>query len=108
MTKLTEAEEKVMKAIWDSGEEASRYHVVKILVEEYNVNWTEATISTYILKLANKQYIQSEKRGKYSRYKILVTENEYVKEQLQWLFQYIYNGDKEHFLHDVNRLMEKQ
>lgn len=107
MIKLTEAEEKVMKAIWDSGEEASRLHVVKILEEEYNVNWTETTIATYIIRLTNKHYIQPEKRGKYSRYKILVTENDYVREQLRWMFEYIYNGNREHFLDDVKFVTEK-
>lgn len=107
MIKLTETEEKVMKAIWDSGEEVSRFHIMQILEMEYNICWTDPTLATYITKLANKHYIQPEKRGKYSRYKILVTEDEYAKEQLKWVYEYIYNANKEQFLDDVKNLIKK-
>lgn len=102
--KLTEAEEVTMKAIWDCRKEPVLQDVVSRLTEVYGKDWRPQTVSTFLAKLCNKQYLKLQRNGKMYTYKILVSEETYNKEQLKKLFIFLYKNDKETMRIDLEEL----
>lgn len=102
--KLTEAEEIVMKAIWDCKKEPGLSEVVKRVKSIYGRDWKSPTVSTFFARLVRKGYIEMQKNGKVYTYKILVNEQEYNREQLRRLYIFLYRNDKESMKRDLAKL----
>lgn len=77
--KLTEAEEIVMKAVWDAEKEAVLSDVADRVNDFYGRNWKRQTVSTFLSKLVRKNYLKLQRNGKVYTYKILIPEAEYRK-----------------------------
>ena len=78
---LTAAETIVMKCIWDADHEMSLAEIVKNANEGYGKEWKPQTVSTYLVKLCLKNYIQMKRAGRTITYEILITEEDYKSEQ---------------------------
>ncbi len=75
--KLTESEELVMKAIWDCHKEPPMVDIMNRVNSYYGKDWKPQTISTFLMKLAQKNYVMMQRNGKRYTYKILVSEEDY-------------------------------
>lgn len=102
--KLTEAEEVVMKAVWDCKKEPVLSEVAARLREYYERDWKPQTVSTFMAKLVQKQYVQMKRNGKIYTYKVLVKEEDYNKAQLKHLYTFLYRNNKEQMRQDLEKL----
>lgn len=102
--KLTEAEEIVMKAVWDDRKEPVLSDIVERVNGVYGKNWKPQTVSTFLAKLVRKNYLKLQRNGKIYTYKVLIKENIYNKEQLKRVYIFLYQNDKESMQQDLEEL----
>lgn len=82
--KLPNAEFEIMKAIWHSEEPtASPCLTKKLRVLLPNKDWKQQTILTMLVRLEKKGYLRSEKRGRERVYFPLISEEQYLKIELE-------------------------
>ncbi|MCM1498465.1 MAG: BlaI/MecI/CopY family transcriptional regulator [Clostridium sp.] len=101
ISKLTESEELVMKAIWDCDSEPSLSKVWNILTSTYKKTWRPQTVSTFFNKLVLKKYIKLKRNGKSCTYKILISESDYKQKLYTDYIRFWYNGNVVDFLLDM-------
>ena len=75
--KLTEAEELVMKCVWDMKKRPTLGDVAERTVEVYGKDWKPQTVSTYLSKLCSKKYLKLHRNGKVYTYETLIKESAY-------------------------------
>ncbi len=81
MKDLTSAETIVMKTIWDADHEMSLSEIVRRANEAYEKDWKPQTVSTYLTKLVQKEFVRMHREGRFFFYEILVQEEDYRSEQ---------------------------
>ena len=74
MKRLPDTELEVMKALWDSGPDASRAELERRLA---CFGWASNTINTYLTRLADKGYVSVLRSGKSNLYTPLVSREDY-------------------------------
>ena len=57
--KLTDCEELVMKCVWDAGKDLSLVETMALLKDNYGKNWKRQTISTFLLHLIQKGFLNA-------------------------------------------------
>ena len=95
---LTAAETIVMKCIWDADHEMSLAEIVKNANENYGKDWKPQTVSTYLAKLCQKDYIQMKRTGRMITYEILISEEDYKSEQAREFVSFWNGGSIKQFL----------
>lgn len=76
----------IMKSIWKlekTEKTITVYDIIQILRENYEKEYSRATVRTYLTKLEKKSFIHMEWEGRYSYVSSLVKEKEYQKKQLE-------------------------
>lgn len=102
--RLTDGEEAVMKAVWDCRKEPVLSDIVERVTGIYGRDWKPQTVSTFLAKLVRKNYLKLQRNGKIYTYKVLVSEEDYNREQLKRLYIYLYKGNKEDLRRDIGEL----
>ena len=69
-----------MKAIWESGGEISVTDLLEVLKTRYNKEYARTTILTFFISMANKGFVDTSRKGKYSYVRALKSEDEYRQE----------------------------
>ncbi|MEE4116238.1 MAG: BlaI/MecI/CopY family transcriptional regulator [Marinilabiliaceae bacterium] len=88
ITRLTRAEEQVMKIIWDLKEAN-----VKKIVNSFELpRPAYTTVATVLKVLEKKEFVSNEKKGNILYYRAVVSKNEYTKFQLSNLLVNYFNG----------------
>ena len=95
---LTAAETIVMKCIWDADHEMSLAEIVKNANENYGKDWKPQTVSTYLAKLCQKDYIRMKRTGRMITYEILISEEDYKSEQAREFVSFWNGGSIKQFL----------
>ena len=95
---LTAAETIVMKCIWDADHEMSLAEIVKNANEDYGKDWKPQTVSTYLAKLCQKDYIRMKRTGRMITYEILISEEDYKSEQAREFVSFWNGGSIKQFL----------
>ena len=95
---LTAAETIVMKCIWDADHEMSLAEIVKNANENYGKDWKPQTVSTYLAKLCQKDYIRMKRAGRMITYEILISEEDYKSEQAREFVSFWNGGSIKQFL----------
>lgn len=98
MRDLTSAETIVMKTIWDADHEMSLSEIVRRANETYQKDWKPQTVSTYLTKLVQKEFVQMHREGRFFFYEVLVKEEDYRSEQAKQFIKFWDGGSVEHFL----------
>ncbi len=98
MRDLTSAETIVMKTIWDADHEMSLSEIVKRANETYQKGWKPQTVSTYLTKLVQKEFVRMHREGRFFFYEILVAEEDYRSEQARKFIKFWDEGSVNHFL----------
>lgn len=98
MKDLTSAETIVMKTIWDADHEMSLSEIVKRANETYEKGWKPQTVSTYLTKLVQKEFVRMHREGRFFFYEVLVAEEDYRSEQAKKFIKFWDEGSVNHFL----------
>lgn len=75
MKHLPDTELEVMKALWNTGEKASRAALEQHLTQ---FDWTPNTVNTYLTRLRNKGFVKVERSGRDNFYTALVSREDYL------------------------------
>ena len=76
----------IMKSIWKlekTEKSITVYDIIQRLKENYEKDYSRATVRTYLTKLEKKGFIYMEWEGRYSYVSSLIKEKEYQKKQLE-------------------------
>lgn len=96
---LTNGEELIMKVVWDSTSaienngEVTCGEIQQILREQYNVDYKETTIYTFLTHLKEKGFISADKKGVYF-YRPVISETDYLRIEFSRLNKLWFHGDK--------------
>lgn len=87
---LSDAELTVMKLLWRAGEPLPSAEIAKRLEPE--TGWSFSTVSTLLGRMAEKQAIGHEKRGKAYYYRPLIAEDDYKKRETRSFLGKLFDG----------------
>lgn len=74
---LSVSETVIMKAIWDAKEDISIPDLIDKLREEYGKDYARTTVVTFLLKLSDKGFVRTYRKGKLSYAHIMKSEDDY-------------------------------
>lgn len=63
---LSPCESVIMKAIWEAGEDIALLDLIQVLKEKYNKDYARTTVTTFLVKLSDKDYVRTYRKGKSS------------------------------------------
>ena len=89
---LTGRENMVMKCVWDHEGDISAVEIQRALKEQFGIDFERSTITTFILHLREKGYLDSYKIGQIHYYRALVNEEDYVRKQTKKFMNFWFNG----------------
>ena len=95
---LTAAETIVMKCIWDADHEMALAEILKNANENYGKDWKPQTVSTYLAKLCQKNFIKMKRTGRMITYEVVETEEDYKSEQAREFVSFWNNGSLKQFI----------
>lgn len=98
---LTEGEELVMKAVWDCRKEPELSDVVEQTTEVYGKDWKPQTVSTFLARLVNKNYLKLQRNGKIYTYKILISEGAYKQKLYKHHISFWNHNDITEFVQEM-------
>ncbi|THD58663.1 BlaI/MecI/CopY family transcriptional regulator [Phenylobacterium sp.] len=90
MAKISAAESQVMEAVWSRGPLAADEIVAEVGQPQ---GWGEATVKTLINRLLKKKALLSERSEGRTRYRALVSREDYVQGESQGLLDRLFGGE---------------
>jgi predicted transcriptional regulator len=90
MARISAAESQVMEAVWSGGPLAAD-EIVSAVGEPQG--WGEATVKTLINRLLKKKALVSERSDGRTRYRALVSREDYVQGESQGLLDRLFGGE---------------
>lgn len=90
--KISDSEFEVMEIIWENSGWVTINEVHTALSKVKKRAYS--TIKTFMVRLCEKGFLESEKQGIANVYKALITKDEYIKEQTHAFLRHIHNGSK--------------
>lgn len=95
---LSTCETNIMRAIWNAEEDISIPDLTEVLKVEYEKDYARTTVVTFLLRLSNKRYVSTYRKGRLSYAHALITEEEYVTMLAKRETDYWYKGMVSNFL----------
>lgn len=89
---LSACETTIMKAIWDTGEDISVPALIELL-REYGKDYARTTVVTFLLKLSDKGFVRTYRRGRLSYVRAMKSEVEYRQKLLEEEVDFWFKGD---------------
>lgn len=108
MRHLSEAQLKVMLAIWEEEKPVARNEIQKKLSEN---QWQATTLNTFLNRLSQSGFLKIERRGKEYVYSPLITEEEYKAFAGKSILKNLYDNSIKKFVTSVcdsNNLTEQE
>lgn len=91
LKKIPRTELQVMKYIWSQKEPlVASVDITKFMNETYN--WSKGTTSKTLMRLVEKEFLKSEKKGRHTFYHQLVNSDEYIRFETQDFFSFMHNN----------------
>jgi predicted transcriptional regulator len=90
MAKISAAESQVMEAVWSRGPLAADEIVAEVGGPQ---GWGEATVKTLINRLLKKKALVSERSEGRTRYRPLISREDYVQGESQSLLDRLFGGE---------------
>ena len=90
MARISAAESQVMEAVWGRGPLAADEIVAEVGEPQ---GWGEATVKTLINRLLKKKALVSERNDGRTRYRALVSREDYVQHESQGLLDRLFGGE---------------
>lgn len=95
---LTASETIVMKCIWDADHEMSLAEILENANNRFGKEWKSQTVSTFLAKLVQKDFIKMKRVGRTITYEVLILEREYKAEQAREFVKFWNKGSVRQFL----------
>lgn len=87
---LTEAEEAIMFKVWEIAPPITSVILLKAFTETRG--WKSQTISTFLSRLVDKNYLSVKKRGAANEYQAIISKEEYEQNFAREVINKIYGG----------------
>lgn len=108
---LSESEAVIMKAVWDynnsHGEDISVSCLIDVLREEYGKDYARTTVVTFLLKISDKGFARTYRKGKLSYVRVVKSEEEYKRKRMEDEIKFWYGGDLEAFKAMFGRIVQQ-
>ncbi|HDJ1466739.1 TPA: BlaI/MecI/CopY family transcriptional regulator [Clostridioides difficile] len=106
--KIPQAELKVMKFIWGKNEEVTSKEVIESMENKYG--WKQTTTLTLLSKLVKRKFLLSEKIDRYTHYKIIIKNREYLNFETKNFMSNMYNNSLGSLLTSLyqNKILDKE
>lgn len=90
---LSASETTIMKAVWDAGEDISIPDLIEVLRTDYGKDYARTTVVTFLLKLSDKGFVRTYRKGKLSYAHAIKSEAEYRTKLLNEETDYWFDGN---------------
>lgn len=100
---LTACEQLIMKTVWDAEKELGLMEITKSVNAAYHKDWKPQTVSTFLGRLVRKDYLESHRQGRVFYYRILVPQEDYLREMTEQFIAFWYQGNVEAFLASLEK-----
>ena len=87
--RISDAEMEVLCALWENG---GWMNIAEVCGALKRKAWKYNTVGTFLLRLAEKGVLESEKRGKANYYRPRISEAEYKRRETQSFLQEVHGG----------------
>lgn len=95
---LSSCEKRIMKAIWDATEDITIQELMDTLKNRFEKDYKRTTVMTFLLRLSNKGFLFTYRKGRPAYIHPLKTEMEYMTKTMQEQIDFWFDGDTSHFL----------
>lgn len=92
---LTACEEVIMKAIWNADGDIATQDLIEVLRTQHEKDYARTTVTTFLIKLTAKRFVQTYRKGKNSYVHATIKEDEYKDMILKHMIDFWYAGDVE-------------
>lgn len=89
---LSASETTIMKAIWDAGQDISIPDLIELLRTDYGKDYARTTVVTFLLKLSDKGFVRTYRKGKLSYAHAMKSEADYRTKLLNEETDYWFEG----------------
>ncbi len=100
---LSTAETLIMKVIWDADRELSVQELMDLLQERYEKDYKRSTVMTFLVRLCDKEFIETQRRGKYAYIHALRSEEEYKAGVMEREVNFWYDGKVSEVIAALNK-----
>lgn len=76
---LSDCEELVMRCIWDSEDDIGVQQITQIVNERFGKAWKQQTVSTFLVRLVKKDFVEMYRKGRSFLYHPRVLRSEYLE-----------------------------
>lgn len=97
MVQMSDSEKEIMQIIWSNGGSIFISDLLNIL-EKNNKSWKRTTVSTFIKRLIDKEFIKTKKFGNMNKYIAVISENEYLSKQAKSFVNNVFGGSVKNLL----------
>ncbi|UUV16735.1 BlaI/MecI/CopY family transcriptional regulator [Clostridioides difficile] len=106
--KIPQAELKVMKFIWGKNEEVTSKEVIESMENKYG--WKQTTTLTLLSRLVKRKFLSAQKIDRYTHYKIIVENKEYLNFETKNFMSNMHNNSLESLLTSLyeDDILEKE
>ncbi|MGO0903561.1 BlaI/MecI/CopY family transcriptional regulator [Clostridioides difficile] len=101
ISKLPEAELKVMRYIWESDKVLTSREITEAMEEKYE--WKDTTTFTVLKRLQRREFLEAEKIDKRTHYNILVKEKQYQRFETKEFIKNIHKNSVKSLISALHR-----
>lgn len=102
MNRMSKSEEMVMIVVWSCEEAPNVSLIVEKANEKFEKKWATQTVSTFLKRLVDKNYLTTEKKGRFMLYSPTITLQEYRKQKINEITELLYDDDRQRVYEDLN------
>ncbi|KPI46812.1 BlaI/MecI/CopY family transcriptional regulator [Clostridioides difficile] len=101
ISKLPEAELKVMRYIWEANKVLTSRELVDAMEEKYD--WKDTTTFTVLKRLQRREFLETEKIDKRTHYNVLVKEKQYQRFETREFIKNIHKNSVKSLISALHR-----
>ena len=105
---ITDSEMLVFRFIQRADGPVGLKEVVDGIEEEYELSWKRTTISTFLLHLTEKGYVETVQSGRKYLYSSAINDRRFIEAQTREFLDFFYDGSAEDMIAAVRRIAEKR
>ena len=90
---LSASEALIMKAIWEAGGVVPFLELMELLRTKYGKDYSRNSVATFLLRMADKGFVESQRRGKNAYIRALKSRDDYAYQQLKHDKDMWYSGN---------------
>lgn len=101
ISKLPEAELKVMRYIWESDKVLTSREITEAMEQKYK--WKDTTTFTVLKRLQRREFLETEKIDKRTHYNVLVKEKQYQRFETREFIKNIHKNSVKSLISALHR-----